>query len=41
MGPWTFYTWAEWNEMAEQEELTPLLITFSRKIRAETSLKGK
>ncbi len=41
MGLWTFYTWAEWNEMAEQEELTPSLITFSRKIRAETSPKGK
>ncbi len=27
--------------MAEQEELTPSLITFSRKIRAETSPKGK
>src|SRR6266542_913337 len=39
--PWTFYTWAEWNEMAEQEELTPSLITFNRKIRAETSTKGK
>ncbi len=27
--------------MAEQEELTPSLITFSRKIRAEISPKGK
>jgi len=27
--------------MAEQEELIPSLITFSRKIRAETSPKGK
>src|SRR6266540_6448298 len=41
MGPWTFYTWPEWDEMAEQEELTLLLITFKRKIRAETSPKGK
>jgi len=41
MDPWTFYTWAEWNEMAEQKELTPSLITFSRKIRAEMSPKGK
>ncbi len=41
MGPWVFYTWAEWNEMAEQEELTPSLITFRRKIRAEISPKGK
>ncbi len=41
MGPWVFYTWAEWNEMTEQEELTPSLVTFSRKIKAETSPKGK
>src|SRR6266542_2970982 len=41
MGPWVFYTWTEWSKMAEQEELTPSLITFSRKIRAETSPKGK
>src|SRR6266498_862062 len=41
MDPWVFYTWAEWNKMAEQEELTSWLITFSRKIRAETSPKGK
>ncbi len=33
--------WSEWDKMAEQEELTPSLITFSRKIRAETSPKGK
>src|SRR6266540_5297928 len=41
MGPWVFYTWVEWSEMAEQKELTPSLITFSRKIRAETSPKRK
>ena len=41
MGPWIFYTWAEWNKLVEQEELTPSLITFRRKIRAETSPKGK
>src|SRR6266498_664240 len=41
MDLWVFYTWAEWNEMAKQEELTPSLITFRRKIRAETSPKGK
>jgi len=41
MGLWVFYTWAEWDEMVEQEELILLLITFRRKIRAEISLKGK
>ncbi len=41
MGPWVFYTWAEWDEMVEQEELTPSLIIFRRKIRAKTSSKGK
>src|SRR6266498_163279 len=35
MDLWTFYTWLEWDEMAEQEELTPSLITFKRRIRAE------
>ncbi len=41
MGPQVFYIWAEWDEMAEQEELTLLLIIFRRKIRAEISPKGK
>ncbi len=41
IGPWVFYTWAEWDEIAEQEELIPSLITFRRKIRAETSSKRK
>ena len=41
MDPWIFYTWTEWDEIAEQEELTPSLITFRRKIRAETLPKGK
>ncbi len=40
-GLWVFYTWPEWDEMAEQKKLTPSLITYSRKIRTETSLKGK
>ncbi len=41
MGLWVFYKWAKWNEIAEQEVLTPSLITFKKKIRAETSPKGK
>ena len=40
-GPWTFYTWAEWEVLANQVELTPSLITFRRDIRRITCKKGK
>ncbi len=40
-GPWTFYTWAEWEVLANQVELTPSLITFRRNIRRITCKKGK
>ncbi len=39
--PWTFYTWAEWEVLANQAELTPSLITFKRDIRRVTNKKGK
>jgi len=39
--PWIFYTWAEWEVLANQAELTPSLITFKRDIRRVTSKKGK
>src|SRR6266511_744449 len=39
--PWTFYTWAEWEVLANQVELTLSLITFKRDIRRVTSKKGK
>ncbi len=40
-GPWTFYTWAEWEVLANQAELTLSLITFKRDIRRVTCKKGK
>ncbi len=40
-GLWTFYTWAEWEVLTNQAELTPSLITFKRDIRRITSKKGK
>ena len=40
-GLWTFYTWAEWEVLANQAELTPSLITFKRNIRRVTCKKGK
>jgi len=40
-GSWTFYTWAEWEVLANQTELTPSLITFKRDIRRVTCKKGK
>src|SRR6266511_3562770 len=39
--PWTFYTWAEWEVLANKAELIPSLITFRRDIRRVTSKKGK
>ena len=40
-GSWTFYTWAEWEVLANQAELTLSLITFKRDIRKVTCKKGK
>src|SRR6266542_5600506 len=40
-GPWTFYTWAEWEVLANQVELIPSLITFKRDIRRVTCKKSK
>jgi len=40
-GLWTFYTWAEWEVLANQAELIPSLITFKRDIRKVTSKKDK
>src|SRR6266511_3682233 len=40
-GLWTFYTWAEWEVLANQTELTPFLITFKRDIRKVTCKKDK
>ena len=40
-GSWTFYTWAEWEVLTNQAELTPSLVTFNRDIRRVTSKKGK
>ena len=40
-GLWTFYTWAEWEVLTNQAELTPSLITFKRDIRRITCKKGK
>jgi len=40
-GPWTFYTWAEWEVLANQAELTLSLITFKRDIRRITCKKDK
>src|SRR6266498_1679767 len=40
-GLWTFYTWAEWEVLANQAELTPSLITFKRNIRRVICKKGK
>ncbi len=40
-GSWTFYTWAEWEVLANQIELTPSLITFKRDIRRIICKKGK
>src|SRR6266542_4111348 len=40
-GPWTFYTWAEWEVLTNQGELTPSLIIFRRDIRRITCKKGK
>src|SRR6266540_715816 len=40
-GPWTFYTWVEWEVLTNQAELTPSLITFKRDIRRVTCKKGK
>ena len=38
---WTFYTWAEWEVLANQVELIPSLITFRRNIRRVMCKKGK
>ena len=40
-GPWTFYTWAEWEVLENQAELIPSLITFKKDIRRVTCKKGK
>src|SRR6266540_4110059 len=40
-GSWTFYTWAEWEVLANQAELIPSLVTFKRDIRRVTCKKGK
>jgi len=40
-GLWTFYTWAEWEVLANQVELTSSLITFKRDIRRVTCKKEK
>src|SRR6266545_1859426 len=40
-GPWTFYTWAEWEVLTNQTELILSLITFKRDIRKVTCKKGK
>ena len=40
-GLWTFYTWAEWEVLANQAESTLSLITFKRDIRKVTCKKGK
>src|SRR6266540_4493051 len=40
-GLWIFYTWAEWEVLTNQAELTPSFITFKRDIRKVTSKKGK
>src|SRR6266498_6051241 len=40
-GPWTFYTWAEWEVLANQVELIPSLITFKKDIRRVICKKGK
>src|SRR6266540_496642 len=39
--PWTFYTWAEWEVLANQAEVTSTLITFKKDIRRVTCKKGK
>src|SRR6266545_5339106 len=40
-GPWTFYTWVEWEVLANQAELISSLIIFKRDIRRVTCKKGK
>src|SRR6266542_419210 len=40
-GPWTFYTWAEWEVLVNQAELIPSVITFKRDIKRVTCKKGK
>ncbi len=40
-GSWTFYIWAEWEVLVNQNELIPSLITFKRDIRRVTCKKGK
>src|SRR6266540_4079370 len=40
-GLWTFYTWAEWEVLTHQVELTLSLITFKRDIKRITCKKGK
>ena len=40
-GPWTFYTWAEWEVLANQAELIPSFITYKRDIKRVTCKKGK
>ena len=40
-GSWTFYTWAEWEVLANQAELISFLITFKRDIKRVTCKKGK
>ncbi len=40
-GLWTFYTWTEWEVLANQAKLTSSLITFKRDIRRVTCKKGK
>ena len=39
--PWTFYTWAEWEVLANQVKLIPSLIIFKKDIRRVTCKKGK
>src|SRR6266498_2833944 len=40
-GSWTFYTWAEWEVLANQAELIPSLITFKKDIKRVMCKKGK
>src|SRR6266498_5053870 len=40
-GLWTFYTWVEWEVLANQVELIPSLITFKKDIRRVTCKKKK
>ncbi len=38
---WTFYTWIEWEVLANQAELTSSLIIFKKDIRRVTCKKSK